>query len=111
MHKKSKNFVIIINAIAILAVVLNITNSEVSAQNLTTNASSGITPSVTNETYNSLNKNIQDGTVNATNFINEVIVGSVENFNKTLELTQRYYNDILQNNFNYARKIERSYNR
>ena len=63
------------------------------------------------ETYNSLNKNIQDGTVNATNFINEVIVGSVENFNKTLELTQRYYNDILQNNFNYARKIERSYNR
>ena len=63
------------------------------------------------ETYNSLNKNIQDGTVNATNLINEVIVGSVENFNKTLELTQKYYNDILQNNFNYARKIERSYNR
>ena len=63
------------------------------------------------ETYNTLNKNIQDGTVNATNLINEVIVGSVENFNKTLELTQKYYNDILQNNFNYARKIERSYNR
>jgi len=63
------------------------------------------------ETCNSLNKNIQNGTVNATNLINEVIVGSVENFNKTLELTQKYYNDILQNNFNYARKIERSYNR
>jgi hypothetical protein len=32
---KSKNFVIGINAIAIIAVVLNINNSEVSAQNLT----------------------------------------------------------------------------
>ncbi|HEU4483427.1 MAG TPA: hypothetical protein VFR65_10280, partial [Nitrososphaeraceae archaeon] len=57
MQKKSKNFVIIINAIAILAIVLNINNSEVSAQNLTTNASSGITPSVTNETYSSSSLN------------------------------------------------------
>ena len=56
---KSKNFVIVINAIAIIAVVLNINNSEVSAQNLTTNASSGITPSVNNETYSSLNNNYQ----------------------------------------------------
>ena len=56
---KFKNFVIIINAIAILAVVLNITNSEVSAQNLTTNASSNITLSVNNETYSSLNNNYQ----------------------------------------------------
>jgi len=45
---------------------------------------------------------------NTTNSINEIIVGGVENFNKSLELTQRYYNDIMQNNFNYARKIERS---
>jgi ABC-type transporter Mla subunit MlaD len=65
------------------------------------------------ETYNTLNKNIQDCTINTTNSINEIIVGGVENFNKSLELTQRYYNDIIQNNFNYARKIERSsaYNR
>jgi hypothetical protein len=56
---KSKNFVIIINAIAIIAVVLNINNSEVSAQNLTANASSGTTPSVNNETYGSLNNNYQ----------------------------------------------------
>jgi hypothetical protein len=34
--------------------VLNINNSEVSAQNLTTNA-----PSVNNETYSSLNNNYQ----------------------------------------------------
>jgi hypothetical protein len=39
--------------------VLNINNSEVFAQNLTTNASSGITPSVNNETYSSLNNNYQ----------------------------------------------------
>jgi hypothetical protein len=62
------------------------------------------------ETYNILNKNIQNYTVNATNFINEIVVGGVENFNKSIELTQRYYNDIVQNNFNYARKIERSLN-
>ena len=63
------------------------------------------------EMYNTLNKNIQDNTVNATNFINEITVGGIENFNKSLALTQRYYNDIVQNNLNYAQKIERSYNR
>ena len=63
------------------------------------------------ETYNTLNKNIQDGTINATNIINEVTAGGIENFNKAIELTQRYHNDIVQNNFSYAQKIERSYNR
>ena len=63
------------------------------------------------ETYNTLNKNIHDCTVNATNLVNEIVVGGVENFNRTVELTQRYYSDIVQNNLNYAQKIERSYNR
>ena len=64
------------------------------------------------ETQNTVDKNIQDYTVNATNFINEIAVGGIENFNKSIELTQRYYNDLVQNNYNYARKIERSsYNR
>jgi hypothetical protein len=63
------------------------------------------------ETSDTLNKNIQNYTVNATNFINEIAVSSIENFNKSIELTQRYYNDIVQNNFNYAQKIQRSYNR
>jgi len=63
------------------------------------------------ETSDTLNKNIQNYTINATNFINEVAVGGIENFNKSIELTQRYYNDIVQNNFNYSQKIERSYNR
>ncbi len=63
------------------------------------------------ETYKTLNKKIQDYTVNATKFINEMAVGGIENFNKSIELTQRYYNNIVQNNVNYAQKIERSYNR
>ena len=63
------------------------------------------------ETSDTLNKNIQNYTINATNFINEIAVSGIENFNKSTELTQRYYNDIVQNNFNYAQKIERSYNR
>jgi ABC-type transporter Mla subunit MlaD len=63
------------------------------------------------ETYNTLNKNTQEGTVNATKFINEIAVGGVEHFNKLVELTQKYYNDIVQNNLNYVKKIERSYNK
>ena len=62
------------------------------------------------ETYNTLNKNIQDSTVNTTNFINEIFVSSVENVKKSLELTQRYYNDTMRITFNYIRKIEGSYN-
>jgi gas vesicle protein len=63
------------------------------------------------EIYNTLNKNIQNYTVNATNLTNEIAVGSIENFNKSIELAQRYYKDIVQNSFNYAQKIERSFNR
>jgi hypothetical protein len=63
------------------------------------------------ETSDTVNKNIQNCTVNATNFLNEIAVSGMENFNKSVELTQRYYNDIVQNNFNYTQKIGRSYNR
>jgi hypothetical protein len=58
------------------------------------------------EIYNTINKNMQNYTANATNIINEITAGGIENFNKTIELTQRYYNDIMQNNYNYAQKIE-----
>ena len=63
------------------------------------------------ETSDTLNKNLQNYTINATNFINEIAVSGIENFNKSIELTQRYYNDIVQNNVNYVQKIQRSYNR
>jgi hypothetical protein len=63
------------------------------------------------ETQNTIDKNIQDYTTNSTNFVNELVTRSIENFNRSIEFTQRYYNDIVQNSFNYARRIERSYNR
>ena len=63
------------------------------------------------ETYNTINKNIQDYTVNATNIINEISTGTIENFNKAIELTRRYYNNTIQNIDDYSQKIERSYNR
>ena len=62
------------------------------------------------ETYNTLTKNIQDCTVNPTNFINEITVSSIENFNKSIELTQRYYNDTMRITSNFIRKIENPYN-
>jgi hypothetical protein len=70
-----------------------------------------IIPERYSETYKTLNKNIQDYTINATNSINEIFVSGIENFTKSIELTQRYYDDIVQNNVNYVQKIERSYNR
>lgn len=63
------------------------------------------------ETYDTLNKNVQEYAVNAINFVNKVVVGGIKNFNRTIELSQSYYNDLMQNNFNYARKIERSSSR
>jgi len=62
------------------------------------------------ETYNTLSKNIQDSTVNTTNFINEIFVCNVENVKKSLELTQRYYDDTMRITSNYVRKIESQYN-
>jgi hypothetical protein len=55
--------------------VLNINNSEVSAQNLTTNASSEITPSVNNETYSSLNNNYQKSQI----FTHGLVVKKIDN--------------------------------
>ena len=54
--------------------------------------------------YNTLNKNIQDYTVNATIFKNEIVVGNIENFNKSIELTQRFYKDIIENYLNCIKK-------
>jgi hypothetical protein len=63
------------------------------------------------EIYSTLSKNIQNYTINTTNILNEVTTGGIENFNKAIELTQRYYSEIVQNNLNYTQKIERSFNR
>jgi hypothetical protein len=36
-------------------------------------------------------------------------LGSTENFNKSIEIAQKYYNDNLQNYFNFVNKIGKSY--
>ena len=56
-YMKYLNFVIIVTVIAILAGTLVSNNNNASAQDLTINASSGITPSVNNETYSSSSLN------------------------------------------------------
>jgi hypothetical protein len=56
MQMKYLNFIIIVTVIAILAGTLVANNNNAFAQNLTINASSGITQSANNETYSSVEK-------------------------------------------------------
>ena len=39
----------------------------------------------------------------------ELILASTETFNKSKEILQKYYNDSVQNYFNFVNKIEKSY--
>jgi hypothetical protein len=58
--------------------------------------------------YNKANQTIKDNTINATNQINDALLGSTETFNKSVEIAQKYYNESIQNYFNFLKKIERS---
>jgi hypothetical protein len=58
--------------------------------------------------YNKANQTITDNTINATNRINDAVLGSTETFNKSIEIAQKYYNESIQNYFNFLKKIERS---
>ena len=60
--------------------------------------------------YNKTNQTIKENTINATNRINDAVLGSTETFNKSIEIAQKYYNDSIQNFFNFLKKIERSSN-
>jgi predicted nucleic-acid-binding Zn-ribbon protein len=60
--------------------------------------------------YNKSNQTITDNTINATNRINDAVLGSTETFNKSIEIAQKYYNDSIQNYFNFLKKLERSSN-
>jgi hypothetical protein len=57
---------------------------------------------------NKANQTIKDNTINATNQINDALLGSTETFNKSVEIAQKYYNESIQNYFNFLKKIERS---
>ena len=61
------------------------------------------------DVYNKTNQNVTDNTVNSTRRINHIALASVETFNKSIEIAQKYYNEAAQNYLNFVNKIEKSY--
>jgi sugar-specific transcriptional regulator TrmB len=61
------------------------------------------------EIYNKNNQNVIDNTINATRKSHELILASTETFNKSIEISQKYYNDPVKNYFNFVNKIGKSY--
>ena len=59
--------------------------------------------------YHKTNQNIKDNTVNATRRLNEFVVASTEAFSKSIEIAQKYYDDSVQNYFNFVNKIGKSF--
>ena len=49
--------------------------------------------------YNKTNQTITKNTINATNRINDAVLGSTETFNKSIEIAQKYYSYISKNYF------------
>jgi hypothetical protein len=52
---------------------------------------------------------VTDNNVNATRKSHEFVLASTETFNKSIEIAQKYYNESVQNYFNFVNKIEKSY--
>ena len=61
------------------------------------------------DTYNKTNQTITDNTINYTQRVNDFALASIESFNKTIEIAQRYYNESVQNYINFVNKVGRSY--
>ena len=61
------------------------------------------------DVYNKTNQNVTDNTVDATRRINNVVLASTETFNKSIEISQKYYSESVQNYFNFINKIAKSY--
>jgi hypothetical protein len=61
------------------------------------------------DVYNKTNQNITNNTINANRRINDLVLGSTETFNKSIEIAQKYYNEASQNYLNFVNKIEKSY--
>ena len=59
--------------------------------------------------YNKTNQNVTDNTVNAARRISHIVLASTEIFNKSIEITQKYYSESVQNYFNFVNKIGKSY--
>ena len=58
------------------------------------------------EAYNKNNQNAIDNTINATRKSHELILASTESFNKSIEISQEYYNDSVKNYFNFVNRLE-----
>src|SRR6185436_12120891 len=56
------------------------------------------------DVYNKTSQNITDSTINANRRINDLVLGSTETFNKSIEIAQKYYNESVQNYFNFVNK-------
>ena len=59
--------------------------------------------------YNKTNQNTIDHTINCTQRVNDFVLTYTESFNKSIDIAQKYYNESVQNYFNFINKIERSY--
>ena len=61
------------------------------------------------DAYNKTNQTITENTINCTRRLNDVAVTSTESFNKSIEIAQKYYNESVQNYFDFVNKLGRSY--
>ncbi len=61
------------------------------------------------EIFNKNNQNVIDNTISATRKSHELILASTETLNKSIEIAQKYYNESIQNYFNFISKIGRSF--
>ncbi|HJT85433.1 MAG TPA: hypothetical protein VJ697_13215 [Nitrososphaeraceae archaeon] len=59
--------------------------------------------------YNKTNKNISDHRITCSQRLNNFALISTESFNKSIEITQKYYDEYIQNYLNFGNKIGRSY--
>ncbi|HJT83208.1 MAG TPA: hypothetical protein VJ697_01890 [Nitrososphaeraceae archaeon] len=56
------------------------------------------------------NQSIIDNAINATRKSHTLILASTETLNKSIEISQNYYNEAIQNYFNFINKLGRSFN-
>ena len=61
------------------------------------------------DVYKNTNQIIKENTINCTQRINDFALASIESFNKTIEIAQKYYNESVQNYLNFVNKVGRSY--
>ncbi|HEX6647141.1 MAG TPA: hypothetical protein VF047_08175 [Nitrososphaeraceae archaeon] len=59
--------------------------------------------------YTKTNQNVTENTINANRRISDVVLASTETFNKSIEISQKYYSESVRNYFNFINKIAKSY--